>query len=78
MYTPKTRLKVYFYGAGIRLDEVAALLGISAGALRSKINGETDFKCHEVDVLLEAYPDLNDSYFLGSSVARTITDTATK
>lgn len=77
MYEAKTKLKGFFYMNGIKLETVAELLGISTGSVRSKLNGLTDFQCHEVDILIEAFPELNDSYFLASSVARMRTEKAT-
>lgn len=71
MYEAKTKLKGFFYMNGIKTETVAELLGISIGAVRSKLNGVTDFLCHEVDILIGAYPELDDTYFLASSVART-------
>ena len=66
--TNTTEIKAYIDGRGLKLSHVARVLGISSGALRQKLNDESDFKVGEADrlsAMLGLTRDQRDACFFG-------------
>ncbi len=47
MYSIKDRVAIYLSRTGVTRDELAQQLGITRQSLRSKLDGEVDFKLSE-------------------------------
>lgn len=66
--TNTTQIRSYIDSRGLKLGHVARVLGISSGALRQKLNDESDFKVGEADrlsAMLGLTAEQRDACFFG-------------